>query len=258
MIKNKILKILTSLRFFFLVIFSIIFFFKYLDIYLFELTRNFHGTFFIFFKEIIDPLSDILDPLNIIILCSIILAINLNIKLILRNNKKLKVIKLKTNFKPEKILSLYNYIGLVSKHFIYSLALAGILCNVLKYFFGVSRPKYFFLEGYERSNFFNLEHKVSSLPSGHTQAAFTLAILLIIYLNRFTLYILMIAVLMALSRIFMSMHFPSDLIAGAYLGSIVPIIIYNLYFRDEIEHISKKHKIKMGDLLKLLYYRINI
>ncbi|MFL2660875.1 MAG: phosphatase PAP2 family protein [Alphaproteobacteria bacterium] len=258
MIKNKIFEILTSLRFFFLVVFLIIFFFNFLDIFLFELTRTFHGNFFIFFKDIIDPLSDIFDPLNVIISCFIVLVVNLNIQSILRNNKKLEVIKLKTNFKAEKIFSLYNYIGLVSKHFIYSLTLAGILCNVFKYFFGVSRPKYFFLEDYERINFFNLEHKVSSFPSGHTQAAFTLAILLIIYLNRFTLFILMIAVLLALSRIFMSMHFPSDLIAGAYLGSIVPIIIYNIYFKCEIEDISKKYRINLRDLLKLLYYRINI
>lgn len=258
MIKNKIFEILTSLRFFFLVVFLIIFFFNFLDIFLFELTRTFHGNLFIFFKDIIDPLSDIFDPLNVIISCFIVLVVNLNIQSILRNNKKLEVIKLKTNFKAEKIFSLYNYIGLVSKHFIYSLTLAGILCNVFKYFFGVSRPKYFFLEDYERINFFNLEHKVSSFPSGHTQAAFTLAILLIIYLNRFTLFILMIAVLLALSRIFMSMHFPSDLIAGAYLGSIVPIIIYNIYFKCEIEDISKKYRINLRDLLKLLYYRINI
>ena len=56
----------------------------------------------------------------------------------------------------------------------------------------------------------------------------------------------------------MSMHFPSDLIAGAYLGSVVPLIIYNLYFRDEIEDVCGKYHIKLGDLLKLLYYRINI
>ena len=63
---------------------------------------------------------------------------------------------------------------------------------------------------------------------------------------------------MALSRIFMSMHFPSDLIAGAYLGSIVPLVIYNFYFRHDIEDISKKYHIKLGDLLKLLYYRFNL
>lgn len=258
MIKNKIFEILISFRVLFFVVVLIIFFFKFLDIFLFELTRTFHGNIFFFFKEIIDPLSDILDPLNIIILCLAVLVINLNTKSILKNKIKLKIIKQKTSFNEEKILSLYSYIGLVSRHFIYSLALAGILCNILKYFFGVSRPKYFFLEGYDRSNFFNLEHKVSSFPSGHTQAAFTLAILLIIYLNRFTFYILLIALLMALSRIFMSMHFPSDLIAGAYLGSIVPLVIYNLYFRSDIEDISKKYHIKLVDLLKLLYYRFNL
>ena len=124
--------------------------------------------------------------------------------------------------------------------------------------FGVARPKYFFLEGYERINFFNLEHKVSSFPSGHTQAAFTLAVLLIIYFRRYYFAIIIVAILMGLSRIFMSMHFPSDIIAGAYLGSLVPIILYNYSFKEKIEKIKKKHNFLFKDLLRLMYWRIFI
>ena len=51
--------------------------------------------------------------------------------------------------------------------------------------------------------------------------------LLIIYINRFYFIIITVAILMSLSRIFMSMHFPSDLFAGAYLGSIVPVLFYD-------------------------------
>ncbi|MEE2695268.1 MAG: phosphatase PAP2 family protein [Pseudomonadota bacterium] len=120
----------------------------------------------------------------------------------------------------------------------------------------MSRPKYFFLEGYERINFFNLEHKINSFPSGHTQAAFTLAVLLIIYLNRFAFYILVCAFLMGISRIFMSMHFPSDLISGAYLGAIVPMILYNSFYKEKIENIKKNCDISFKDLIRLMYWRI--
>ena len=75
--------------------------------------------------------------------------LNLNIKVILRNKEKLDILKSKTGFKTEKIHELFRYLSLVSKHFIFSLA-AGIICNLLKYIFGVSRPKYFFLQNYER------------------------------------------------------------------------------------------------------------
>jgi len=211
-----------------------------------------------FFQEVIDPLSEIFDPFNIILICTLILFININIKRIISNEKKLEVIKKNTKFSLEKIISLFNFLSLVCKHFILSLALAGILCNIFKYILGVSRPKYFFLEGYSRINFFNIEHKVSSFPSGHTQAAFTLAILIIIYFNRYTLFILVLAILMGLSRIFMSMHFPSDLIAGAYLGSIVPIIIYNNFYREEVEKIKKRYNVNLKDLFRLMYWRIFI
>ena len=259
--KNNDLKnlyFLTSLRFFMLIILAILIFFNFFDIFLFELSRSFPGIIFNFFKEVIDPISEILDPLNFIVLFSLILFLNFNVKSILNDEKKFSVIKDKTNYNREKIEDLFNYISLVSKHFIFSLTVAGIVCNILKYIFGVSRPKYFFLEGYERFNFFNFEHKISSFPSGHTQAAFSLAVLLIIYFRRYFLVIIFLATMMGLSRIFMSMHFPSDLIAGAYLGSVVPILFYDKIFKKKIEKIKKKHGFSFSDILKLMYLRIFI
>ena len=153
---------------------------------------------------------------------------------------------------------MFAYISLVCKHFILSLGIAGILCNVLKYFLGVSRPKYFFLEGYDRFDFFNIEHKVNSFPSGHTQAAFTFALLIIIYSRRYFIFIIIIAVLMGLSRIFMSMHFPSDLVSGAYLGSIIPVLLYKYNFKDKIDEIKKKHKVLFRDIMKLMFWRLFI
>ncbi len=254
----KKLRILTTLRFFVFIIFTIVIFFNFFDISVFKLSRSFHGLFFEFFKEIVDPISDILDPLHIIIICLLILVFNTNIKYTLSNNDKLKIIRNNLNFSLDKIIALFNYLSILCKHFILSLVSAGVLCNLFKYIFGVSRPKYFFLEGYERYNFFNIEHKVNSFPSGHTQAAFTLAMLIIIYSNRYAFYIITLAFLMSLSRIFMSMHFPSDLIAGAYLGSVVPLILYEKIYREKIETIKKKHNIKFKDLIKLLYWRIFI
>ena len=254
----KDLNFLTSVRFFVYVTLIILIFFNFLDIFLFELSRSFPGLIFNFFKNVIDPISDILDPLNFIILFSLILFVNLNVKSLLNDKKKFSVIKDKTNYNREKIEDLFIYISLVSKHFIFSLAVAGIICNILKYIFGVSRPKYFFLEGYERFNFFNFEHKISSFPSGHTQAAFSLALLFIIYLRGYFFIIILIATMMGLSRIFMSMHFPSDLVAGAYLGSIVPVLFYDKFFKKKIEKIKKKHKFSFIDLFKLMYWRIFI
>jgi len=82
----KKLRILTTLRFFVFIIFTIVIFFNFFDISVFKLSRSFHGLFFEFFKEIVDPISDILDPLHIIIICLLILVFNTNIKYTLSNN----------------------------------------------------------------------------------------------------------------------------------------------------------------------------
>ena len=109
----------------------------------------------------------------------------------------------KSGFKIEKISNTFSYYSLISTHFFCSLALAGIACNLIKYIVGVARPKYFFFEGFERLDFFNIVHKANSFPSGHTQAAFTLAILVMIYFKKYHFFILCFAILMGISRIFM-------------------------------------------------------
>jgi len=249
---------LTSVNFFVIVVLTTILSFNFLDIFIFEASRSMHGVFFSFFKNIIDPLSDLLDPLNIIILCLTIILANLNIDSLLKNKTKLNLLEKKTGFNFKKIKATFSYSTLICKHIVFSLILAGVVCNILKYIIGVSRPKYFFLEGFERIDFFNLNHKMNSLPSGHTQAAFTIAILLIIYLNRYTISILIVASLMGISRIFMSMHFPSDIIFGAYVGSIFPILLFKLYFKKRLEKFSKDNLMKFSEFVKLMYWRIFI
>ena len=63
---------------------------------------------------------------------------------------------------------------------------------------------------------------------------------------------------MGVSRIFMSMHFPSDLIFGAYIGSLTPILIFDWFYKDKIEKILKSNKISLSDLGKLMYNRMFI
>ena len=63
---------------------------------------------------------------------------------------------------------------------------------------------------------------------------------------------------MGVSRIFMSMHFPSDLLFGAYIGSLTPLLIFDWFFKDKINTIIKSNKISLSDLGKLLYNRLFI
>ena len=258
---NKDLKVLyrvASPSFFLIMIVSTFLIFNFLDIFIFEMTRSFHGVIFLIFKKIIDPLSDIFDPINIIIICLILIILSFNIKFLLQNQKKLELLREKTSLDYESILNSFDYYLVVCKHFVWSLAIAGIACNIIKYVMGVARPKYFFLEGFERIDFFNIYHKTNSFPSGHTQAAFTLAILLVIYLKKYHGFIIFVACLMGVSRIFMSMHFPSDIFFGAYLGALVPIFLYKVHYKSLIMVYDNDKLVNSREFIKLLYWRIFI
>ena len=186
----------------------------------------------------------------------LVLTIIKNYLKITKQPKKLLFLKRSLRQNSEVIFTSMDFYYNVFKHVLLSLICAGAVCHVFKYFLGVSRPKFFFLEAYDRNNFFNWEHKINALPSGHTQAAFSMAILFVLYVNRYYLIIFSLAFLMGVSRIFMSMHFPSDLIFGGYIGVIIPLVVYKISFESKFKKINKNNLFDFRSFLKLLYLRI--
>ncbi|MEN3003977.1 phosphatase PAP2 family protein [Dehalobacterium formicoaceticum] len=73
-----------------------------------------------------------------------------------------------------------------------------------------------------------------SFPSGHTTTSFAAAYVLTKYLKKFSLIIWIVAITIAFSRVYLFMHYPSDIIAGIVLGLICGKVILYVY----------EHKIK--------------
>ena len=73
-------------------------------------------------------------------------------------------------------------------------------------------------------HFVNLvpEHDPNSFPSGHTNAAFAFAIAVCLSAPRRWMKITAVcmAAVMGLSRLYVGVHFPSDVLAGAAIGSL--------------------------------------
>lgn len=251
-------KIIRSTNFFFFVILLTIIFFLFIDITLFKFSRDLSGILFWFFNEVVNNLAKIFNPLNLGIVLLILLIISHLLGNIIKEPKKRKIVIVKLNCNESSLKESINYYKLIFNHMITSIISTGIVCHLIKFIIGSSRPKYFFLYGYDRIDSFNLVHKMNALPSGHTQASFTLAILFYIYFNRYMILVFTLASLISISRIFMSMHFPSDLISGAYLGTVFPIIIYNLFYKKRFSAFDQRKILKFRIFMKFLWYKIYV
>jgi membrane-associated phospholipid phosphatase len=117
-------------------------------------------------------------------------------------------------------------------------------------FSDVVRPKLFFEQFHDLHQVAGIEiHGYGSFPSGHTATAFTIAVLLaLIFRNKYLTGLLMIAaILVGFSRIYLLQHFFVDIYFGSIIGFLNSIIIYS---RMESSTLNKKSGFKKGLIRK--------
>lgn len=64
-----------------------------------------------------------------------------------------------------------------------------------------------------------------SFPSGHTGSAFMLAIMVSVWSVPLSIPFFFLAVLCGISRIYLGMHYPSDVLAGAILSAVIYVLV---------------------------------
>ena len=86
-----------------------------------------------------------------------------------------------------------------------------------------------------------------SFPSGHTVASFEAAVtLMICERGRFGYPALVLALLIAFSRLYLYVHFPTDIFAGILLAAINAFLAY-IIVNAVYKYIENKKKLKLND-----------
>jgi membrane-associated phospholipid phosphatase len=107
--------------------------------------------------------------------------------------------------------SLYGFIFL-------GVGVPSLVSTLVKRALGRGRPDHFDEFGLLHFQPNWLDWSFQSFPSGHATTAFALAAVLAFMAPRWTVLWALFAVMVAVSRVVLGMHYPSDVIAGAILG----------------------------------------
>lgn len=122
-----------------------------------------------------------------------------------------------------------------------SLSITGILITLLKWIVGRHRPIDLFNHGIYGFGHFGVGYgyELTSFPSGHAQTAFTLATALTILFPRWGVPVFVVAVAVGISRIVLTSHYLSDVIAGAGVGILFTLAVKYLFDRKQIKLTEK-------------------
>ena len=127
-----------------------------------------------------------------------------------------------------RIAAAWTELGTLVAFFFIAISAAGITTNIVKWTIGRSRPILFHHDGPYRLTPFSFDYAHVSFPSGHTTTAAAAATaLILIFPGRWTVRVaaVLFALAIAVSRVMVRAHYPSDVVAGLFVGVAVTIVL---------------------------------
>jgi membrane-associated phospholipid phosphatase len=115
-----------------------------------------------------------------------------------------------------------------------SLSCSGLMLILIKWLAGRYRPINFFEHGYYGFHYFGVGYELTSFPSGHAQTAFALATALTMLFPRWGIPAFIAAAAVSISRIVLTSHYLSDVIAGAAVGILGTLAVKYVFDRINI------------------------
>ncbi|MDA8326719.1 MAG: phosphatase PAP2 family protein [Nitrospiraceae bacterium] len=112
---------------------------------------------------------------------------------------------------------------------------SGVGVQMLKHLIGRARPRkdmgVFFAGPSFKGGF-------DSFPSGHTMVAFCLAYTLARFFPKYSPLFYLIAVMVAVERVLLLAHFPTDVLVGALLGLFTGRMIFELWIKEPENYLN--------------------
>nr|WP_300001875.1 phosphatase PAP2 family protein [Tissierella sp.] len=117
---------------------------------------------------------------------------------------------------------------------IVALGISQTIVQILKRSFGRQRP----YNMIKNINTFEIELKDFSFPSGHTTASFCMAATLSLNMPRIAIFLYIMAMIIGISRIYLAVHYPTDVLVGIVLG-IGSALIVHIFLLDYVMNVAK-------------------
>ena len=145
----------------------------------------------------------------------------------------------------------------------WNILISGTLVQIFKHILARPRPELFFSSNETSLVFFSFESQLHSFPSGHSTTVFAFAFSMALLFPRLKNFWLIFASIIALTRVIITAHFVSDIIAGAFVSYLVSIYL-GKYFLDrkklfhQVEDQRKPNKevLSFFNLIKKFYLNI--
>lgn len=123
-------------------------------------------------------------------------------------------------------------------HALFACFFAWVIAAIIKHFFPTTRP--FLINGGDVDVLMRPSN--GAFPSEHTTIAFALAVTVYMHDRKVGWFFLTCALIIGIARIVANVHYPVDILGGAFLGTLVAVIIERLHFIDFINRISPRKR----------------